>query len=301
MVEYDLIIIGGGCAGYPAAVYSSRYNLKTLVIVKQQGGLIATTDMVENFPGFISINGAELAKKFEDHARANEVEIIDDIVNSIEKKGKYFIVKTDLKQTEFKSKAIIYATGTRHRNLGLDSEVKFRGRGVSYCATCDGMFFRNKVVGVVGGGDSAVRDAIILAQNSKKVYLFVRSKLRAEPANIERLMKFTNVEIIYGVNVKEICGEKVVNSVILDNGSKIELNGLFIAIGLIPRSELAKSLGVEVNALGEVVIDRLNKTNIDGFFAAGDVTDFPWRQAIVAASGGSVAAHSAFNYINKHF
>lgn len=300
-MEYDLVIIGGGSAGYPAGVYASRYNLKTLVIVKEQGGLIASVHEVCNFPGFESINGFELAKKFEEHARNNGVEIIDDSVISVEKKGKYFIIKTESSNDEIKAKAVILATGTKHRHLGIESENTFRGKGVSYCATCDGMFFRNKEVGIVGGGDSAVSDAIILAQNSKKVYLFVRSKLRAEPANIDKLKKFSNIEIITGVNVKEICGTNSVEYVLLDNGTKVELKGVFIAIGLDPRNELAKHLELELNKFGEIIVDRLYHTSLDGVFAAGDVTDFPWKQVITAASSGSVAARSAFNYIHKNF
>jgi len=301
MEKYDLIIIGGGCAGYPASVYASRYNLKTLVIAKELGGLIATTKEVENFPGFNSIGGFELAQKLEEQAKFNNVPILNDTVKSIEKQNNTYVIKTDLKEEIFETKTILLATGTKHRHLGIESESQFKGKGVSYCATCDGMFFRNKIVGVVGGGDSAIKDAIVLAQHSSKVYIFVRSKLRAEPANIKQLDKFDNIEIITGVNIKEIKGDNLVKSVDLDNGKNIELNGLFIAIGLIPQSELTKKIQVKTNEFGEIIVDRDSKTNQKGVYAAGDVTDNSWKQAIMASAQGSMAAHSAYEYIQKEF
>lgn len=301
MEEYDLIIIGGGCAGYPAAVYAARFNLKTLVIAKEQGGLITTTHLVENYPGFISLSGPELAEKLEEHVKANNVPIVNDIVKEVKKKGKYFTIKTEISEKEYKAKAIILATGTKHRHLNAPGEKEFQGRGVSYCATCDGPFFKNKIVGIVGGSDSAAKEAMVLAQNSKKVYMFVRSHLKAEPINADRIRKLENVEIIEGVNVKEIKGDKLVQKVELDNGKEIELNGIFIAIGMLPQNEFAKSLGVELNDKGEVIIDKLSTTNVKGVFAAGDLTNAPWKQGIVASAEGSVAGYSAYEYINNNF
>lgn len=301
MEEYDLIIIGGGCAGYPAAVYASRFNLKTLVIAKEQGGLITTTHLVENYPGFISLSGPELADKLQKHVEANNVPIENDIVKSVEKLENHFIIKTDIMEKEYKAKAIILATGTKHKHLNANGEKEFQGRGVSYCATCDGPFFKNKIVGIVGGSDSAAKEAMVLSQNSSKVYMFVRSKLKAEPINADRIKKIENVEIIEGVNIAEIKGDKKVSHVILDNEQKIDLEGLFIAIGMLPQNELAKSLGCDLNEKGEIKIDRLSKTNIDGVFAAGDVTDAEWKQGIIASAEGSVAAYSAYEYIHKTF
>lgn len=301
MEEYDLIIIGGGCAGYPAAVYASRFNLKTLVIAKEKGGLITTTHLVENYPGFVSLSGPELADKLEEHVKANNVPIENDTVKSVEKDGKHFIVKTELRENEYRAKAVVLATGTKHRHLNAPGEKEFAGRGVSYCATCDGMFFKNKVVGIVGGSDSAAKEAMVLSQNASKVYMFVRSHLKAEPINADRIRKDEKIEVIEGVNVKEIGGDKLVSHVILDNGEKVDLNGVFIAIGMLPQNDIAKSLGVELNDKGEVIIDKLSTTNVDGVFAAGDVTDAPWKQGIVASAEGSIAAYSAYEYINKNF
>lgn len=301
MEEFDLIIVGGGCAGYPAAVYASRFNLKTLVIAKEMGGLITTTHLVENFPGFISLTGQELADKLQEHVKANNVPIENDIVSSVEKNGDYFIVKTDFLKKEYKTKSVILATGTKHRHLGAPGEKEFASKGVSYCATCDGPFFKDKVVGIVGGSDSAAKEAMVLAQNSKKVYMFIRSHLKAEPINAERIKKLPNVEIIEGVNVKEIRGDQKLSHVILDNDKQIDLEGLFIAIGMLPQNELAKQLGVNLDKKGEIIIDRLSQTNVEGVMAAGDVTDMPWKQGVIGSAEGSVAAYSAFEYINKKF
>ncbi len=299
--EFDLIVIGGGCAGYPAAIYGSRFNLKSMVITKLRGGLITTTHLVENYPGFTSISGRDLANNLEEHVKANNVPILDEEVSSIKKEGDYFIVETTYTNKKFKSKSIVLATGTEHRHLGIDTEKKYIGRGVSYCATCDGGFFKDKIVGIVGGSDSAAKEAMVLAQNSSKVYMFVRSKLRAEPINIDRIKSNPKIEIITGVNVKEIKGENKVQSVLLDNGDEIQLEGLFIAIGMLPQNDLAKSLGVDLNEKGEIIIDKMSRTSIEGVFAAGDVTNMPWKQAIVGAAEGSVAGYSAFEYIDKNF
>lgn len=299
--EYDLIIIGGGCAGYPAAVYASRFNLKTLVIAKEQGGLITTTHLVENYPGFISLSGPELGQKLEDQVKANNVPIENDIVSNIEEveenNQKYFIVKTGILEKQYKTKSVILATGTKHKHLNAPGEKELQSRGVSYCATCDGPFFKNKDVAIVGGSDSAAKEAMVLAQTCNKVYMFIRSKLRAEPINIDRIKKIPNVEIIEGVQVKEICGENKVSHVILDNDKKIDLSAVFIAIGMLPQNDLAKQLGVELNKKGEIVINRLSQTNKEGIYAAGDVTDSEWKQGIIGSAEGSVAAYSAFEYI----
>ena len=299
--EYDLVIVGGGCAGYPAGIYASRFNLKSIVITKLRGGLITTTDLVENYPGFISISGQELADKLEKHAVANDVEIIDDDVSEIRRNEKYFDVKLSYAEKTIKAKAIVLATGTEHRHLDVPGEKEFFGRGVSYCATCDCGFYKDKIVAVVGGSDSAAKEAMVLAQNSKKVYMFVRSKLRAEPINIDRLKANPKIEVIVGVKVKEIYGTNKVEGVLLDNGKKIELDGVFVAIGMLPQNELAKSLDVKLNEKGEIIIDKMSKTNQDGIFSAGDVTNMDWKQGIVAAAEGSIAGYSAFEYINEKF
>lgn len=304
--DYDLIIVGGGCAGYPSAVYASRFNLKTLVIAKEKGGLITTTHLVENYPGFISISGQELADKLEAHVKANNVEILNDTVKNILKKGDLFEIETDISEKKFTTKTVILATGTKHRHLNIKGEQEFLGRGVSYCATCDGFFFKNKITSLIGGSDSAAKEAMVLAQNSSKVYMFIRSYLKAEPINADRLRKIKNIEIIEGVNLKEIVGDlNGVTSIILDKkyneAEKFDTDGVFIAIGQLPQNNLARNLGVKLNEKGEIIIDRLSKTNIEGVFAAGDVTNSTWKQAIIGSAEGSIAGYSAFEYINKKF
>lgn len=301
---YDTIIVGGGCAGYPAAVYAARFNLKTLVIAKEQGGLITTTHLVENYPGFISLSGQELADNLKAHVEANNVPIKDDIVTDvIKQENGLYLVKTAISEDEFLAKTIILATGTKHRHLDVPGEKEYQSRGVSYCATCDGPFFRNKTVAIVGGGDSAAKEAMVLAQSCKKVYMLVRSQLKAEPINADRIRKIENIEIIEGVNITEIKGEKKMTHVVLDNkvnnSNELELNGLFVAVGMLPQNELAKQLGVELNKRGEIIIDKDSKTNVENVFAAGDVTNAEWKQGIIAAAEGSVAANSAFEYLQS--
>lgn len=301
---YDTIIIGGGCAGYPAAIYAARFNMKTLVIAKEQGGLITTTHLVENYPGFISLTGQELADNLKSHVEANNVPIKDDIVISTKKRDDgLFEIKTAISEETFISKTIILATGTKHKHLNVPGEEKYQSRGVSYCATCDGPFFKNKTVAIVGGGDSAAKEAMVLAQSCKEVFLLARSKLKAEPINVDRIKKIENITVIEGVNVKEILGEKKMTHVILDkeinNSSKLDLNGLFVAIGMLPQNELATELGVELNKRGEIKIDKKSQTNVEGVFAAGDVTDAEWKQGIIAAAEGSIAANYAFEYLQN--
>ncbi len=305
MEEYDVIIIGGGCAGFPAAVYSKRFNLKTLVIAKERGGLITTTHLVENYPGFVSVTGQELGDALQKHVEANNVPISDDEVSSIEKieeDGKtYFIVKTAFLKKEYKTKTVILGTGTKHKHLNAPGENEFAHKGISYCATCDGPFFRGKVAAIVGGSDSAAKEAMVLSSICSKVYMFVRSTLKAEPINSDRVRAIENIEIIEGVNLKEIKGDQVVKSVLLDNGDEIDLSAVFIAIGMLPQNELAKQLNLDLNQKGEIIIDKLSRTNVEGVYAAGDVTNSEWKQGIIGSAEGSVAAYSAFEHIQKYF
>ena len=299
---YDVLIIGGGCAGYPCAMYSKRFNLKTLVITFQRGGLITTTHLVENWPGEKEISGEELAKKLEEHALYSGVEIFDDNAFDIKKnENGLFEVKTEYLEYTFFSKTIVLATGTKHKHLGIESEKKLSGRGVSYCATCDSLFFKNKEVVIIGGGDSSLKETMVLSQNCSKVYLVVRSSLKGEPINIERVKNLKNVEILLKEEVDEILGEEEVIGVRLKSKKEIKCSGVFVSIGHNPQNELAKKLNCDLNDRGEIIIDKDSKTNISGVFACGDITNSNWKQGIVAASEGAVASNSAFEYINKNF
>ena len=300
--KYDVIVIGGGCAGYPSAMYSKRFNLKTLVITFQRGGLITTTHLVENWPGEKEISGGDLAKKLEEHALSSGVEIIDDNVFEIKKcEDGLFEVKTEYLEYTFFSKAVILATGTKHKHLEIESEKRLSGKGVSYCATCDSLFFKNREVVIVGGGDSSLKETMVLSQNCSRVYLIVRSTLKGEPINIERVKKLENVEILLGEEIDEILGEEEVVGVRLKSKKIIDCAGVFISIGLLPQNSLAKKLNCDLNKIGEIIIDKDSKTNVGGVFACGDVTNANWKQGVVAASEGAIASNSAFEYINKNF
>ena len=301
--SYDLVIVGGGPGGYSSAIYAARYNMKILVIVKERGGLITKTHLVENYPGFKSLTGFELMDNIENHVNEYGVEIIDDIVvDSKKNKDGEFEVLTESGKS-FVTKAIILATGSNRRKLDVKGEKDFDGKGVSYCATCDGMFFRGKDVCVIGGSDSAAKEALMLSEHCKKVYIIYRGdKLRAEPINMNRVLKKDNIEIVYGSNLKEVVGDTVVSGVVLDNdykgSNKINLQGVFIEIGQIPNSSIAKRLGCDLTSGGEIIVDRTQRTSVEKVYAIGDVTDFAFRQAIVATSAGSVASWSAFNDLN---
>ena len=302
---YDLIIVGGGPAAYSAGVYASRYNMNCLILSKQRGGLVLTTHLLENWPGEKSIKGFDLVNKFQDHVTSLGVEIKDLTVNEITKENEIFTIKTD--SETFQAKTVILATGSTHREHPAEGIKAFHGRGVSYCATCDGMFFKDKIVAMIGSGDSAIKEAVTLSEISKKVYVISRSdKITAEPLNVSRLKSKEEkgkVEILYNLNVVEIVGDKKVEKIIFDkehNGStELMVDGVFVAIGQIPQSGLAKNLGVELNRMGEIIVSKHGETNIPGFYSAGDVTDFGFKQVITASSQGAAAVYSAFNYIQK--
>ena len=258
---------------------------------------------MENYPPFTSIDGSELMKRMEEHVKANGVEIKDDIISSVNKEGELFVAKSFL--TTYKAKALIVATGGEHRRLNVPGEKEYYGRGVSYCATCDGAFFKDKVVGVVGGGDSAAKEALVLTQYASRVYVIYRGKrLKAEPINRKRLESNDKVEIVYERNVVEVLGdgEKVVG-VRLDkpynDEEVLQLQGLFIEIGQVPQNDIVKPLGVSLNAKGEIVVNAAMETNVPGVFAAGDNVESPFKQAIVSAGQGAIAAHSAFQYLQR--
>lgn len=298
---WDIVIIGGGCAGYAGAIYSSRFQLRTLVLAKEPGGTITKADWVENYPGFSRISGIELAKKLEEHARSYKVQIKNEEVVGIERKGGLFALKTG--EDEYLAKTILFATGTRHRRLRIPGEKEFENKGVSYCATCDAPLFKDKVVGVAGGSDSAARDSLLLAEYAKKVYLIYRGeKIRAEPVNSRRVEQNRKIEVITNTNVLELKGSRLLEKAVLDRSYKgkkeLEIQGLFVEIGLEPLSGLARSLGVKTNQKMEIIIDRNSSaTSVSGIFAAGDVANAPFKQAITGVAEAVIAAFGAYNYV----
>lgn len=298
---YDIIIIGGGPAGLSAAIYARRFDMKTLVFDPFAGGTVTKTDTIENYPGFKSITGMDLAEKLKDHAKSYKPEFVEAFVDKIEKEKNIFIIHSDKKT--YKAKSIIYCTGTEHRKLGVPGEKEFANKGVHYCAVCDGHFYKDKIVAVNGSGDSAAKDALVLSRLAKKVYLIARKAIHPEPIVLDRIKACKNIEIIENTPIKEIVGDKKIKKIILEKphqGKKeIELDGLFIGIGHVAITKYAKELGVRLNDKGEIIADNLMKTSMKGFFVAGDVTNMPFKQAIIASSQGCIAAYSAYEYVTK--
>ncbi len=294
---YDTIIIGSGPSGLGAAVYALRFNMKVIVIGKEFGGLITTTDTVENYPGFPHISGYDLMQQFKAHCDSLNAQIVDDEVLDIQLANKLFRVKCGF--GEYAGKTIIYATGGKHRKLGVPGEEEFTGKGVSYCATCDGPLFKGKVLGVVGGSDSAAKDALFLSEHASKVYIiYRRQEIRAEPINKQRVAKNPKITIIPQTEVKQVKGDDFVTHVVFQDGKEFPLDGVFIEIGSDPASELAKRLGVKTNDKGEIIINHASETNIPGFYSAGDVTQQIYKQAITGVAEGVIAAFSAYTFLN---
>ncbi len=299
---YDVIIIGGGTTGFSAAMYTGRLNLKTLVIAESIGGTLAIAGSVENWPGIKKIDGFELAMQVKDHAMEYGCTLVEERVEKIEKISNGFVAVTA--KNKYEGKTVIVATGTKIKKLGVPGEDTFANKGVHYCALCDGAFYKNKIIGVVGGSDSAAKEALVLAEYGSRVYIIYRKEnIRAEPVNLERVMKNKKIEIIQNTNVLSIQGDTVMTEVILDKAYKghktMKIDGLFIEIGHLPLSEIVKGVGVAVNAKGEIIINRNAETNVTGVFAAGDVVDTSFKQAITGAGEAVLAAYAAYQYVSK--
>ncbi len=291
---YDLIILGTGPAGLSAAVYAARYKMNFLVIGAVSGGTVTQAHQIENYPGIEGVTGIELGSKIEKHAKKLGAEITVDNIKKIEKKDGHFILHGNKK---YEAKRILLTIGAERAKLKIKGEEEFLGKGVSYCATCDGPFFKDKVVCVVGGGNAAVTSALYMAELSKKVYLIYRGEeLKAEPAWIEQLKSQKNAEIIYNANVTEIQGDKKVEKVLLDTGKTVELDGIFIEIGSTPNRALVSGLSLETDKLGYITVDAEMKTAEKGVWAAGDIAHngFKLRQAITAAAEGAIAVYSIY-------
>ncbi len=306
--DLDFLIIGGGAAGYPAGVYAGRFGMNTVVVTKERGGLLTTTHIVENYPGVVAATGPEIMDAMEEHVKDYDLPIVDDIITNIEKDGKYYIAK-DSSGREYKTKTVLLATGTEHRKLDIPGEEEFYGKGVSYCATCDAPLFKNKRVGVVGGSDSAAKEALLISQYAEKTYLIYRGEeIHPEPINMKRIedkIDEGKIEIINNTNVTEIKGDNLMSHVIFDKeyneSNEFELDGLFIAIGHLPQNDLAKQLDVKLTDKGEIDINRKSETNVPGVYAAGDIVNDEFKQAIIGAAEGCMAAWAAYEYVNKEF
>ena len=301
----DVIVIGGGPGGYCAALYAARANLSTMVIEKfAPGGQMATTEIVENYPGFVEgINGFELGMQMKKGAERFGVKTKLAEVKSVELDRNPKLIHTS--KDTFEAKTVILALGAYPRELGLPNERNLRGRGVSYCATCDGMFYKDKTVVIVGGGNTAVADALFLAKICKKVYLVHRrDELRASKTYMESLEKTENIEFVWSSEVVEILEDQFVTGVKIksrkdDSIRMVACDGIFVAIGNVPNTELIKGQ-VELDDAGYVPADETTRTNIPGVFVVGDMRNKPLRQIVTAVADGAVASKYAEEYINSN-
>jgi len=301
----DLVIVGSGPAGYTAAIYAARAQLNPLVYegAVAAGGALMNTTEVENFPGFINgVMGPELMDSMREQAKRFGAELITDDVVEMDLSGDIKTIK-DGAGSVIQAKAVILATGSAYREIGLENEKRLSGRGVSWCATCDGFFFKEQTIAVVGGGDSAVEEATFLTKFASKVYLIHRrDSLRASKIMADRALNNPKIEMVWNSEVIDINGEKNVESLTLRNTqdgstSTLAVTGLFVAIGHIPRSELIKGQ-VDLDNEGYVKVEgRSTRTNLKGVFACGDLVDHTYRQAITAAGSGCQAALDAERFL----
>ena len=302
-MNYDVLIIGGGPSGLTAGIYAVRAGLSVAIVEKQfAGGQIANTESVENYPALLNVSGFELATKMLEHAEKLGVKIIyDNVINcKFDNNGKLVELESG---NEINAKTVILCAGVTPRKLGLQNEDKFVGRGISYCATCDGAFYKDKIVAVVGGGNTAVSDCLYLAKFAKQVHLIHRrDKLRASKADTEKLIN-SGVNIIYNSVVSEIVGDNKISHIKLQNVENKEINemqvdGVFVAIGQIPSNICPQ---IARDEYGYILADEDMKTNIDGVFVAGDVRQKKVRQVVTAVSDGAIAAEMANEYILNNY
>ncbi len=304
-MKNEIAIIGAGPAGYAAAIYANRAGISTLIFDKGMGGgLAAISPNIENYPGFESINGFDLTEKMKAHAQKyTKINFGEEVIDIIKSKDG-FKIKTSKK--EYDVKAVLLCMGTEYRKLNVSGEKELQGKGVSYCATCDGFFFKDKIVAVVGGGNSALIESIYLKQiGCKEVYVIHRrDQLRAEKSYQDEAIK-KGVKIIYNTEVKSINGEDKVEylkicDVKSDKKSELSVDGVFISIGEIPQSDLAKKVGIKTDGRGYIITDPQGRTNIKGIYAAGDITG-GLRQVVTACAQGAVAALASTESVGKKY
>ncbi|MEM2250609.1 MAG: FAD-dependent oxidoreductase [Candidatus Hadarchaeales archaeon] len=300
MTIYELIIVGGGPAGITAAIYSARKRVNFVLITKDIGGKAAWSANIENYTGYQFITGSELAQKFEEHVRAFNITILFEDAKHIEKIPEGFEVQTT--RGRYKSRSVIVATGTEPKKLGVPGEDEFKNRGVTYCATCDAPLFMNKNVAVIGGGNAGLDATLQLTRIARQIYLIeISSELKGDKIMKEKVIQSDKVAILTNTKVLEILGNRFVKEIVVEREGKkftLPVDGVFIEIGQIPNSDIVRHL-VELNEKGEIIVDARCRTNVDGLFAAGDVTNVPQKQIVVAAGEGAKAAISAYEYLQR--
>ena len=297
---YDLIIIGAGPAGITASIYAVRKKMEFLVISRDIGGQAAWSGDIENYTGYQFITGPDLVAKFQEHIDKYGIALQEnETAIEVKKVNNIISVKTD--KGSYQAKSVIIASGKRSKELGVPGEKEFKNKGLTYCATCDGPLFSGKAVAVIGGGNSALDAALQLIKIAKRVYIInITSALGGDAIMRQKLQESKIVTILDDTQVTAILGDKFVNGIKIKNEGKEEVlavQGVFVEIGLIPNSDFIKE--IDRNQIGEIKISCRNETNLEGIFAAGDVTDVPEKQIIIAAGEGSKAALSAFRYLAR--
>lgn len=304
MKEYDVAIIGGGPAGMAASIYASRRGLKAVIFERAAvGGEMALTERIENYPGFLLVDGVELTEKMKEQVLRFGVAMLMEEIIRVKKRCKGFVLTTR-KGKKMRAKAVILATGKEYRRLGIPGEKEFAGKGVSFCATCDAPFFKKRTVAVVGGGNTAMNSALVLSDVASMVYVVHRSKgFRGDEILVKELKRRKNIRLILDSVVKEIGGEEAVRWMDIENVNtkkrkKVDIDGIFINIGFIPSISLAKGLSVKLTGDGHIKVDDNMRTNVEGVFAAGDVTG-GLAQIVTALGKGATAAIAAYALIKK--
>jgi len=306
MTKYDLIIIGAGPAAYTASIYASRYKLRHIVVGEKLGGLAIETDKICNFPSEEEISGINLIKKMEKQVKNLKINILNSKIIDIKETEDGFYSTTE-NEEKINSKTVLLATGTKSRKLEINDENKFIGRGISYCATCDALFYQNKNVAVIGGSDSAQVASLYLSKIAKRVYqIYRKDKLRGDPTWIEQIKKNKKIDVIYNNNVQKLMGDKTLDGIILERpyqGNKsLKIDGLFVKIGSTPNGLLPNKLKLDQDKQGYINVDNSQQTSLRRVWAAGDVTTASnkFKQIITACSEGAIAAESIFNFIQKN-
>lgn len=298
-MDTDILVIGGGPAGMSAAQYALRAGYRTMLLeMMALGGQLLQIDEIENYPGIEKTSGFELTEKMETQTEEFGAEIVYGEATKIEKNGPFFSVETD--QGNIEAKAVIVATGATHRHLGAPGEEEYIGKGVSYCATCDGPFFKGKDVIAVGGGDTALTEALYLSKIAKSVTLIHRrSEFRAQKALVDKINERENIALELSNGIKEVLGDgEKVTHVLLNDGKSLPVSGIFIFVGITPNSELVKNVA-DRDESGFIKVNDRKETSLKGLFAAGDVTDTHFRQVVTACSDGALSAHMADEYISS--
>lgn len=298
---YDTIIIGAGAAGITAAVYAARAGLKFEIISKDVGGLTLWSPDIENYTGFHKLSGVELVEKFKEHLNDYNIDIKEENVTKVKKKDSNFIVETE--NNNYETKTVLVCSGSSPRRLNVPGADKLEGKGLAYCATCDGPLFAGKDVAVIGGGDSAIAAALTLMQYVNKIYILnMTENLTGKDHTMqEKVLKSKKTIVINNSSVKSVSGKDSVESIRYEENKKekeLKVQGIFVEIGHIRNTEFIKDL-IKLNEKNEIVVDKSGAASIPGIFAAGDITDLPGKQAIIAAGDGSRALLSAFAYLSK--